>query len=127
MRMAGLRVSLVGIFLLLASVAADAHPMLQNILWVQFEAERIHVAVNVSSKEIAVAQQLEANGAPAEAIIQQAEEAHGRYLLEHLHFTAGDRALVGKIVKITPPATIAEPEKTFHQYEIIYEIAAPRP
>lgn len=122
-----MRPLLAALFLLVASLSAQAHPMLQNILWVQFEADRIHVAVNVSSKEIAVAQQLESNGPVTDSVIQQAEEAHGRYLLDHLHFSAGVSSLAGKIVKITPPATIAEPEKTVHQYEIIYDVAEPRP
>jgi uncharacterized protein YcfL len=41
--------------LFVCSLASRAHPNLQDSMWVQFEPSLVHVAVNVSLREISVA------------------------------------------------------------------------
>ena len=42
--------------LFLLALPARAHPLLQDAMWLVFSPERVRVAVNVSLKEITVAQ-----------------------------------------------------------------------
>jgi hydrogenase/urease accessory protein HupE len=108
--------------LLAGARAARAHPNLQNAMWVVFEPERIHLAVNVSAKEISVAQGV----APSEAG-GEAATRHGEYLLGHLTVSIGGEPLTGKILNITPPPQLAEPETTFFQYEVEYPLGGRQP
>ncbi len=88
-------------------------------MWVQFEPERVRVAVNVSLKEIQVAQGAESAEAGA--------EKHGAYLASHLELNVAGQALIGQVTKRTPPPEVAEPEKTFYQYELDYPLTGPTP
>lgn len=58
-------------------LAASAHPNLQDAMWVQFEPQLVRVAVNVSLKELTVAQ-----GVGSDAL-GLAAERHGEYVLLH--------------------------------------------
>src|SRR5689334_15701667 len=79
--------------------AANAHPMLQNVMWIQFESTRAHVAVNVSVREIAVAQGLTANDDSFDtAAVAMAAEKYRDYVLQHLQFRANGRFLRGRTV-----------------------------
>lgn len=119
---------LVLLALLAGAGAGLAHPLLQNAMWVQFEANRVHVAVNVSVREIAVAQSLPANGDGFDqASVAAAAERHRDYVAQHLTLSIDGRALVGKVVKITDPPISSEPEKTFYQYELEYPFTGPPP
>jgi hydrogenase/urease accessory protein HupE len=120
---------LFALFALLASAAlSEAHPLLQNVMWVQFEPTRVHVAVNVSVREIVVAQGLAAKDDNFDgAAITAAAEKHRDYLLQHLRITAEGRALTGKVLHITDPSSVSEPEKTYYQYELEYPFAGPPP
>jgi hypothetical protein len=109
----------------LLTAAAQAHPFLQDAMWVLFEPERVRVAVNVSLKEIEVAQQLAAD-ANAETVAAAAEK-HGAYVMQHLRLSAGGHPLEGTLSKFTPPPERAVPEKTFFQYELEYALTAPAP
>jgi len=105
---------------------AGAHPLLQNALWVQFEPTRVHVAVNVSVREIAVAQGLTANDDNFDsAAVAAAAEKHREYVLQHLQFSANGRALAGRVVQVTDPPILSEPERTFYQYELEYPFDGP--
>ena len=102
-------------------VAAQAHPNLQNAMWVQFEPSLVRVAVNVSLKEITVAQSLALTESSAGALsMNRAAEAHREYLLKHLKLSAGANVLSGTVVKLTPPPIFGEPEQSFYQYELVY-------
>ena len=85
--------------------AAVAHPFLQNAMWV---------------KELQVAQET----AQPESV---AAEKHGAYLCAHLELKAAGQTLAGRVTKRTPPPEVAEPEKTFYQYELDYPLAGPPP
>lgn len=116
------------LFLLLATAfTAQAHPMLQNAMWVVFAPDRVRVAVNVSMKEIAVAQQMKEapDGSLDDAALDAAAQKHGSYVLSHLTLRAQDRDLTGQVEKVTPPVLFAgAPEQTFFQYELAYALPA---
>ncbi len=117
------------LFLLVSHLAAHAHPNLQNAMWVQFEPQCVRVAVNVSVKELTVAQSvaLAESGAADAAAMQRAAEAHRDYVLSHLVLHVGKDPLAGKVTKLTPPPLFADPEKTFYQYELEYQLHGPPP
>jgi len=121
------------IFLIALGVAAGgawAHPLIQQPMWVLSEPGRIRVAVNVSAREIAVAQGLEAreDGAIADALsLAEAAEREADYVRRHLRVLADGRELAGQITKITPPPAISSDEKTHYQYELDYPLTGPAP
>ena len=89
-------------FICLALVAGgltvSAHPNLQDAMWVQFEPQRIRVAVNVSLKEISVAQgvTLGENGNLDSPAWLAAVERHRDYVLKHLTLSVGESILPGQ-------------------------------
>jgi hydrogenase/urease accessory protein HupE len=86
------------------------------------------VAVNVSVREIAVAQNLAAKDDNFDsAAVAAAAEKHRDYVLQHLKFSADGRALAGKVLQMTDPLISSEPEKTFYQYELEFPFAGPVP
>ena len=114
--------------LLLTSLATQAHPNLQNALWVSFEPEAVRIAVNVTAREISVAQQAPLPGpdsVPGEFAF--AAEAHTAYLLSHLEVAANGNPLAGRFVKLSPPEKQGDPEATFYQYEITYPVVGAYP
>jgi len=114
--------------LLVSAAMAGAHPLLQNAMWVQFEPTRVHVAVNVSVREIAVAQGLTAKEDNFDSTaVATAAEKHRDYVLQHLQFSVNGRALAGRVMQVTDPPIYSEPEKTFYQYELEYPFAGPPP
>lgn len=110
-------------------ISADAHPNQQNAMWVQFEPALVHVAVDVSLKELAAAAGIEAvEGAdPEDAKLFQAAEAHRDYVLRHLTVSIGTAVLSGRVLKLSPPVKTGDPEKTFFQYELEYPFDLPPP
>jgi len=114
--------------LLVGACAACAHPLLQNAMWVQFEPTRVHLAVNVSVREIAVAQGLAAKDDHFdEATVAAAAEKDRDYILQHLQVTANGQTLTGKFLQVTSPREVFEPEKTYYQYELEYPFTGPPP
>ena len=115
-------------FICLALVAGgltvSAHPNLQDAMWVQFEPQRIRVAVNVSLKEISVAQgvTLGENGNLDSPAWLAAVERHRDYVLKHLTLSVGESILPGQATALTPPLLINAPENTFYQYELEYRV-----
>lgn len=98
--------------------AVQAHPMIQNPLWLLLEPGRAQVAVQVSAREIAAVQ-----GVPAEASPESlgvAARKHGVYVLDHLTLGVGDRILKGALERLTEPSVFGDGEKTFYQYELSY-------
>ena len=115
------------ILLFATAFAAQAHPMLQNAMWVVFAPDRVRVAVNVSIKEIAVAQQMKEapDGSLDDAALDAAAQKHADYVVSHLTLRTPDRNLAGHVDKVTPPVLFAgAPEQTFFQYEIAYLLPA---
>lgn len=109
---------------------AEAHPSLQNAMWLVFGPDRIQAAVNVSIREIAVAQALkpDAQGNFPDQEVSAATERHAAYLLSHLSLTSGGEPLTGKVTRITPPVLYGpEPDQTFYQYELEYSLPAATP
>ena len=121
------------VFLLALSAAvrpAEAHPLIQQPMWVLSEPGHIRVAVNVSAREIGVAQGLEAreDGAiPDAARLADAADREGEYLRQHLRILADGRELTGRVTTITPPPVFASDEKTLYQYELDYPVSGPEP
>lgn len=113
------------VILLACVLAANAHPNLQNAMWVVFEEKCARVAVNVSVKEIAVAQRISTDA--DEAALTAAAEKHEDYLLSHLVISSVGKSLTGRVVNVTPPFKQGDPENTFFQYEIEYALDGPPP
>ena len=115
--------------LFLLALPAGAHPLLQDAMWLVFSPERVRVAVNVSVKEITVAQAVTAaaDGGYDGEELAAAAERHREYLVKHLEVRAGARTLVGRVVKVSPPPMFTSAEKTFYQYEMEYPLEGARP
>jgi len=118
--------------LLASAVTARAHPNLQNAMWVAFEPARVHVVVNVSVKELAVAHGVQAlpsgaSGGTEPAALQRAAQQHRDYLLLHLRLAAGETLLSGNVRQVVAPRVFADPGETFYQYEIDYPVNGPPP
>ncbi len=113
------------LFFLLSLLPVSAHPLLQNAMWVVFAPDRVRVAVNVSLKEIVVAQQVaaEPDGGFDGEKLAAAADRNADYVLEHLVLRAGGQVLAGRAVKVTPPPIFGgEPEQTLFQYELEYPL-----
>lgn len=111
--------------LLVTALTAEAHPLVQNAMWVVFAPDRVRVAVNVSLKEFLIAQQVKQtpDGSFETASLEAAALKHGDYVLRHLTLSARGHALTGRVDKITPPVLFgADPEQTFYQYELDYAL-----
>ncbi|MGB8167646.1 MAG: HupE/UreJ family protein [Chthoniobacteraceae bacterium] len=115
--------------LLLVAVPVSAHPSLQDSMWVLFAPDRIKVAVNVSLKEILVAQQnAKADDQQYDAVaVNAAAEKHRDYVVKHLQLTIAGRELAGQVSSLTPPEIFTTPEKTFFQYSLEYPLTGPPP
>ncbi|MEY4487688.1 MAG: hypothetical protein RIQ79_196 [Verrucomicrobiota bacterium] len=111
------------------TLAARAHPILQDTMWVDFEPALVRVAVNVSLKEIHLAQGVADSPdhpmTPPE--VDQMLDRQGYYLLGHLTLSVGEKALKGSVVKLTHPTEPGEAAKTFYQYELVYPLDGPPP
>lgn len=122
-----------GLFMFFAFVCCtftvQAHPLLQDTMWVEFEPSCIRVAVNVSLREICAAQNITINpGSNVEKTVPGgAAERQSDYVLKHLTFSIGTNILAGTFIKLTLPPAVAEPEKTFYQYELVYPLTGPPP
>jgi len=101
-------------------LAGLSHPDLRNAMWAQFEGHAVRVAVNVSLKELAVAQGLVLReDAPADpALIAGAASAHEAYLVSHLKLISEGKELAGRVLHRTFPTEVGDPESTTVQYEL---------
>jgi HupE / UreJ protein len=111
------------------ALPALAHPILQDTMWVDFEPALVRVAVNVSLKEIHLAQGIAAGPdhpmTPTE--VDQMLDRQGDYLLGHLTLSSGEKPLKGWLVKLSLPPEIGDAAKTFYQYELVYPLDGPPP
>jgi len=108
------------------ALAAQGHPLLQDAMWVQFEPSVVHLAINVSLREISIAQNLSTNSS-SDGLSDGVLARHGDYVLAHLKVSAGNNLLSGAMVKFTRPPAIGGPEQTFFQYELVYPFTGPPP
>jgi len=98
-------------------------------MWVQFEPSQIHLALDVSLQELSAAWSAPAQ-APPEAGTEPflgAAQQHQSYILDHLVISVGTDRLTGSVVKISPPAKMGDPERTFFQYELQYPLLGAPP
>jgi len=111
------------------ALAAQGHPLLQDAMWVQFEPTDVRVAINVSLREISVAQNLSTNSSSGgfAALSDGVLARQGDYVQAHLKVSAGNNLLSGTMIKFTCPPSIGEPEQTFFQYELVYPFTGPPP
>ena len=117
------------LFGVVIAVTAQGHPLLQDAMWVQFEPTDVRVAINVSLREISVAQNLSTNSSSGgfAALTDGVLARQGDYVLAHLKVSAGNNLLSGAMVKFTRPPSIGGPEQSFFQYELIYPFTGPPP
>lgn len=103
---------------------AEAHPDLQNAMWIQFEPAGIRLAVDVSMKELSAVWGIPDTLPPQDNTkpLLWAAEKHQSYLLEHLSIFENELKLAGQVLKVSPPSEVGDPEKTFVQYEIQYSL-----
>ena len=113
------------LWVLWAGTLAQAHPLIQNPLWVLLEPGRAQVAVQVTLREIAAVQGVAAEASPESLAL--AARKHGAYVLEHLTLGVGGRVLTGEVRLLTAPAVVGDGEKTFFQYELNYQWAPTAP
>ena len=109
--------------LLLFVAGAAAHPLLQNSMWVVFAPDRARVAVNVSAKEIMVAQKLslDTEAPPTREELESAAKQNSDYVASHLALSANGQAMPGRVVTVNPPPLFGgDMEKSFFQYELEY-------
>lgn len=107
------------VFLLLAG--AHAHPLLQNSMWVVFAPDRARVAVNVSAKEILVAQKLplDSDQPRGRDELEAAAKQNSEYIASHLSLSANGQVVPGHVVMVNPaPLLGGDLEQTLFQYEL---------
>ena len=104
------------------SLGASGHPLIQNAMWLVFTPQEVKVAVNVSVREILVAQHVTAasDGSFDGDVLANASARHGKYLLDHFSIRWADASLRGRVVQITPPVLLGDTENTFYQYEFSF-------
>jgi hypothetical protein len=114
---------LASVLYFLSFVEAEAHPLIQNSMWVLFAADRAQMALNVSVKEILVAQNI-AQDAQAPLGPEQSKEAATRnsdYIARHLDVSVNGEFVNGRVVRVNPPLLFTgDAENTYFQYELEY-------
>jgi hypothetical protein len=114
------------LFLMLAE-SVSAHPFLQDSMWVLFAPDQVRVAVNVSLKEVLIAQGIESGDDFDAAVVTAAAEQHRAYVARHLKLGVNGRPLAGQVTQVTAPPVFTSAEKSFFQYELEYPLAGPPP
>jgi len=113
-----------------AAGSAGAHPLVQEPMWILSEPGHIRLAVNVSAREIGVAQGLEAreDGAIVDATrLAEAAQREGNYVRSHLRVLADGRELAGQVTRTSPPPAFTSDENSIYQFELDYPIDGPPP
>ena len=120
------------VFILLTTLTgAQAHPILQNPVWIESSPERLTLKLDVSVRELVVVQGLTQAGDGGVDIAEATERAdrHSGYLLDHFHCKADGKLLAGKVMEIKPPKEIIAapegPDNAHFRYTIFYPLSAP--
>ena len=103
---------------------ATAHPVAQGSLTLDVHASQIDARVRVSNEEVFVAGALGKEAAPTVSL-EQLFQAHGEYLLRHIHLAADGKPLGGRLARVIPPE-----DKTtsgYAAYELTFALPEPRP
>ena len=115
------RTVLTTLSLLFFAAGTEAHPLLQNSMWIVFEPDRARVAINVSLQEIQVAQ----HWSPEADSLQSREEAEAAarknsdYISSHLVLSVAGRLVPGRVTAVnSPPLFGGSAEQTLFQYEL---------
>ena len=87
---------------LTAARSARAHPVAQGALDVQIFPGTVRVQARVTGEEIFVANAFAASAEPKANTLDQVWQRHGGYLLKHLKIFADERALTGRVLKVSP-------------------------
>jgi hypothetical protein len=123
--------SLAAVVLMVAGAVAlptRAHPLTQGSLDVVIRADRVDVRARVTLEEVTVTNMLVTRDPlrpPPSGASDEAFAEHAAYLAEHLHFTAGGRPLVGRVVRVVPPDAKTGAQDQRASYELEYRPTAP--
>jgi hypothetical protein len=119
------------ILFLLAAAWAKAHPILQNIVWIEATPQCVTLNLEVSVRELIVVQGLPV-AEDGSADLEEATDLagrHGDYVLDHFHIKADDTLLKGTITNIVPPKRIGTglegPDRAHFTYTISYPLEKP--
>ena len=103
------------VWLCITAVKVAAHPVAQGAMEIRIEADRINLRARVSNEQAFVAAAFTTTDESA-SNLAELWQAHGRYLLAHVHVAADGVALAGRLVQVTPP------ENTTATARIIYDL-----
>jgi len=81
---------------------AMAHPVSQGAMEIIIHADRIDLHATVSLEEVLVATAL---GGKKNKVGQEALRDHGDYLLAHLHISADEQPVAGRVLEVPPQST----------------------
>jgi hypothetical protein len=107
------------LLLLLAAVAARAHPVAQGSMEIDVQPGHVFLRLRVSNEQVFVAT---AFGSAEPANLDGAWTAHGAYLLSKIEVAADGAVLAGTLTKVEPPGD--RTVKGFAKYELRYPLAA---
>lgn len=108
---------------------AEAHPILQNAMWMEVTPERIAVRLEVSVRELCVVQglPLSEDGSVDPDMAQDTAPRHAPYVLDHLDFQADGKGLAGRVTGIDSPSHIKPGAEGTDNSHFIYHIEYPLP
>jgi hydrogenase/urease accessory protein HupE len=89
---------------LLGTPRAEAHPLLQNHLWVVFAPDVVRVRVGVTPREVATVARLEPDfgGRFDPSALEEGLAGYGEYLRRHLRLTVEERRLDCRVTRAVP-------------------------
>lgn len=110
---------------------AEAHPILQNPLWITVKPDLMQLKLYVSLRELNVVQGLPIalDGAVDLELAKETAPRHDGYVLDHLNFRADGVPLQGKVTARTAPGEVGKgmegPDRAHYIYWIDYPLATP--
>ena len=117
--------------LLLNTAGVRAHPILQNPVWIESNADGLTLTLDVSVRELIVVQGLP-QAAEGQVDLEEAIERarrHTGYVLDHFQVKADGGLLQGSVNKIVPPKVIGTglegPDNAHFRYTVDYHFNSP--
>jgi hypothetical protein len=125
------RAALLLAMLLLTLTGAQAHPILQNPVWIAVSPDRVTLTLHVSVRELIVVQGLpvaeDGRVDPLEA--EDFAPRHSAYLLDHFRLKADGAWLQGTVLNIKPPKVINDgmegPDRSHFVWSVEYPLDSP--
>lgn len=118
------------VFLCLAEVPAQAHPLSQGSLDVTVYPDRVSIRARVTVEEMTVTNRLtspDAAPGPFGAMDSASYEQHAAYLAQRIEIFADGKRLSGGVAKVDPPEN-PEPKATdMAVYELLYPLPLKAP